>query len=89
MLWDLYLNSLVKIDYNLELIKPNIQSRKMITNVVVYCCVHFSYVQRISNYNKIKSYKENRERVKSYLLCLWYLIVHYEFKINLQEINSS
>ena len=61
----------------------------MITNVVVYCCVHFSYVQRISNYNKIKSYKENREWVKSYLLCLWYLNIHDAFKIKLQEINSS
>jgi len=61
----------------------------MITNVVVYCCVHFSYVQRISNYNKIKSYKENREWVKSYLLCLCYLTVYVAFKIKLQEINSS
>jgi len=60
----------------------------MITNVVVHCCVHFSYVQRISHYNQIKSYKENREWVKYYLLCLWYLIVHYAFKINLQEIKS-
>jgi len=61
----------------------------MVTNVVAYCCVHFSHVQRISNYNKIKSHKGNREWVKSYLLCLWYLIVYYAFKINLQEINSS
>lgn len=69
--------------------KNRLQSRKMITNVLVYCCVHFSYVQRISNYSKIKSYKENRDWLTSYLLHLWYLIVHDAFKIKLQEINSS
>lgn len=51
--------------------------------------MYFQLLQRVSNYNKIKSYKENREWVKSYLLCLWYLIVHDAVKIKLQEINAS